>query len=167
MRSTTTIMFGHIDDPEVWAHHLLRLRDLQAETGGFTELVPLPFVHHRSPIFMRGGSRAGPTWRECLKMHAVGRIALHPLIPNIQASWVKMGVAGVAAALEVGVSDFGGTLFEEHISRMAGASHGLGLAVETIEDAIRGAGRVPRERTTTYGVPDVPYRDRVAAPRPS
>jgi FO synthase len=161
LRSTTTIMFGHIDDPEVWAHHLLALRDLQAETGGFTEFIPLPFVHHRSPIFMRGASRTGPTWREVLKVHAVGRIVLHPLFGNVQASWVKLGVDGVAAALDCGVNDFGGTLMEEHISRMAGASHGLGLAVDVIEDAIRAAGRIPRERSTTYGEPEVPYRDRV------
>ena len=164
LRSTTTIMFGHIDGPEQWAEHLLRLRDLQAQTGGFTEFVPLPFVHHRTPIFQRGASRTGPTWRECLKIHAVGRIALHPLIGNIQASWVKMGVEGVVAALEVGVNDFGGTLFEEHISRMAGASHGLGLAVDAIEEAIRGAGRIPRERTTVYGRPDPTYRERIGAP---
>ncbi len=164
LRSTTTIMFGHIDDPAVWAEHLLRLRDLQQETGGFTEFIPLPFVHHRSPIFMRGDSRTGPTWRETLKMHAVGRIALHPLFTSVQASWVKMGVEGVVAALEVGVNDFGGTLMEEHISRMAGANHGLGLTVEVIEDAIRRAGRVPRERSTTYGRPERTYRERVGQP---
>jgi FO synthase len=163
IRATTTIMFGHVDDPAAWATHLLALRDLQAETGGFTELVPLPFVHHRSPIFMRGESRTGPTWRECVKMHAVGRVVLHPLIPNIQASWVKLGVSGVVALLEAGVNDFGGTLMEEHISRMAGASHGLGLTVDDIEAAIRRAGRIPRERTTTYGVAEPAYRERVAA----
>ena len=163
IRSTSTIMFGHVDDPRSWAVHLLGLRDLQAETGGFTELVPLPFVHHRSPIFMRGASRAGPTWRECVRMHAVSRLLLHPLITNIQASWVKMGVEGVVAMLHAGCNDFGGTLMEEHISRMAGASHGLGVAVETIEEAICSAGRTPRQRTTTYGRPEVGYRARVAA----
>ncbi|MEX0873798.1 MAG: bifunctional FO biosynthesis protein CofGH [Actinomycetota bacterium] len=163
IRSTTTIMFGHIDDPEAWAIHLLRLRDLQAETGGFTEFVPLPFVHHRAPMFMRGGSRTGPTWRECLKIHAIGRIVLHPKITNVQASWVKMGVDGVIAALEVGVNDFGGTLGEEHISRMAGASHGLGHSVSEVEAAIRRAGRVPVERTTTYGRPERSYTERVAS----
>jgi FO synthase len=162
IRSTTTIMFGHIDDPVAWAIHLLRLRDLQVETGGFTEFVPLPFVHHRSPIFVRGASRAGPTWRESLKIHAIGRIVLHPYIPNIQASWVKMGVDGVMAALEIGVNDFGGTLGEEHISRMAGASHGLGHSVAELERAVRDAGRIPVERTTTYGRPDIPYTARVA-----
>ncbi len=167
IRSTTTIMFGHIDDPEAWATHLLRLRDLQTETGGFTEFVPLPFVHHRTPMFMRGGSRTGPTWRECLKIHAVGRVVLHPKITNIQASWVKMGVEGVMAALEVGVNDFGGTLGEEHISRMAGASHGLGHSVAEVEASIRHANRVPVERTTTYERPAVTYAERVAALSPT
>ncbi len=153
--STSTIMFGHVDDPVAWAEHLLALRDLQSKTGGFTELVPLPFVHHRSPIFMRGASRTGPTWRECLTMHAVSRIVLHPLIHNIQGSWVKLGVQGVVACLDAGVNDFGGTLMEEHISRMAGASHGLGLPVSEIETAIRSAGRTPVQRTTTYGRPAV------------
>ncbi len=163
IRSTTTIMFGHIDDPVAWAIHLLRLRDLQVETGGFTEFVPLPFVHHRTPMFMKGGARTGPTWREALKIHAVGRVVLHPRIPNIQASWVKMGVEGVMATFEVGVNDFGGTLGEEHISRMAGASHGLGHSVAEMENAIRRAGRTPVERTTIYGAPELLYAERVAA----
>jgi FO synthase len=162
LKSTTTIMFGHIDDPRAWAIHLLRLRDLQAETGGFTEFVPLPFVHHRAPMFMRGGSRTGPTWREALKIHALGRIVLHPHITNIQASWVKMGVEGVLAALDVGVNDFGGTLGEEHISRMAGASHGLGHSVVELESAVASTGRTAVERTTTYGRPARTYRERVA-----
>ena len=162
--STTTIMFGHIDDPHAWAVHLLRLRDLQAETGGFTELVPLPFVHHRTPMFVRGASRTGPTWRESLKMHAVGRIVLHPLIRNIQASWVKLGVEGVVATLDAGANDFGGTLGEEHISRMAGASHGLGHSVKEIEQAVIRANRSPVERTTTYGRPNLTYAQRLAAP---
>jgi FO synthase len=165
--STTTIMFGHIDDPRAWAVHLLRLRDLQEETGGFTELVPLPFVHHRTPMFVRGASRTGPTWRESLKIHAIGRIVLHPHIPNIQASWVKLGLDGVVASLDVGVNDFGGTLGEEHISRMAGASHGLGHSVNEIEQAVRSAGRVPVERTTTYGRPELTYAQRAAAPAPA
>jgi FO synthase len=161
--STTTIMFGHIDSPTAWAIHLLRLRDLQAETGGFTEFVPLPFVHHRTPMFVRGASRTGPTWRENLKIHALARVVLHPYITNIQASWVKLGVEGVLACLDVGVNDFGGTLGEEHISRMAGASHGLGHSVAEIRAAAERAGRVPVERTTTYGVPRRPYKERVAA----
>jgi FO synthase len=162
IRSTTTIMFGHIDDPRACAIHLLRLRDLQAETAGFTEFVPLPFVHHRTPMFMRGGSRTGPTWREALKIHALGRIVLHPHITNIQASWVKMGVEGVLACLQAGVNDFGGTLGEEHISRMAGASHGLGHSVYELESAVARAGRTAVERTTTYGRPARTYRERVA-----
>jgi FO synthase len=162
LRSTTTIMFGHIDDPGAWATHLLRLRDLQEETGGITEFVPLPFVHHRTPMFMRGGSRTGPTWPEVLKIHAVGRIVLHPYITNVQASWVKLGVEGVLAAAEVGVNDFGGTLGEEHISRLAGASHGLGQSVADMENAIERAHRNPVERTTTYGRPDLTYAERVS-----
>ena len=161
--STTTIMFGHIDDPAAWATHLLRLRDLQTETRGFTELVPLPFVHHRTPMFVRGASRTGPTWRESLKIHAIGRIVLHPHITNIQASWVKLGVDGVVASLDVGVNDFGGTLGEEHISRMAGASHGLGHSVSEIDSVVRRAGRTPVERTTTYDRPSLPYLERVGA----
>jgi FO synthase len=163
LRSTTTIMFGHIDDPHAWAMHLLRLRDLQRETGGFTEFVPLPFVHHRTPMFMKGGARTGPTWRECLKIHAIGRVVLHPHVTNIQASWVKMGVEGVLAAMDIGVNDFGGTLGEEHISRMAGASHGLGHSVSEMESAIRSRGRTPVERTTPYGRPELLYAERVAA----
>jgi FO synthase len=161
--STTTIMFGHIDNPAAWATHLLRLRDLQAETRGFTEFVPLPFVHHRTPMFVRGVSRTGPTWRESLKIHALGRIVLHPHITNIQASWVKLGVDGVVASLDVGVNDFGGTLGEEHISRMAGASHGLGHSVRELDSVIREAGRTPVERTTTYGRPSIPYLERAGA----
>ncbi len=159
--STTTIMFGHIDDPRAWAIHLLRLRDLQAETGGFTEFVPLPFVHHRTPMFVRGASRTGPTWRESLKIHAIGRIVLHPHIINVQASWVKLGVEGVVASLDAGVNDFGGTLGEEHISRMAGASHGLGHSVAEVEAAITRAGRTPVERLTTYERPKAPYAQRM------
>ncbi len=163
LASTTTIMFGHIDGPAAWATHLLRLRDLQAETRGFTEFVPLPFVHHRTPMFVRGASRTGPTWRESLKIHALGRIVLHPHITNIQASWVKLGVDGVVASLDVGVNDFGGTLGEEHISRMAGASHGLGHSVREIDSVIRSAGRTGVERTTTYGRPSVQYLERTGA----
>jgi FO synthase len=113
-------------------------------------------------MFMRGGSRTGPTWREALKIHALGRIVLHPHITNIQASWVKMGVDGVLAALDVGVNDFGGTLGEEHISRMAGASHGLGHSVNELESAVASTGRTAVERTTTYGRPARTYRERVA-----
>jgi FO synthase len=154
LRSTATIMFGHVDTPRSWARHLLRVRELQQRTGGFTELVPLPFVHMEAPIYLQGRSRSGPTFREALLMHAVGRLALHPWITNIQASWVKLGVAGAQACLSAGVNDFGGTLMNESISRAAGASHGQEMPPERMEEAIRAVGRVPRQRTTLYGTPE-------------
>jgi FO synthase len=160
LRSTATIMFGHVDTPRSWARHLLCVRELQQRTGGFTELVPLPFVHMEAPIYLKGQARSGPTFREALLVHAVARLALHPWITNVQASWVKLGLDGAAAALQAGVNDFGGTLMNESISRAAGASHGQELPPERMEDAIRAAGRVPRQRTTLYGVP---APDRVAA----
>jgi FO synthase len=153
LRTTSTIMFGHLETPVHWARHLLALRDLQARTGGITEFVPLPFVHQEAPMFRRGESRPGPTWREAVLMHAVARLALHPLIPNIQASWVKLGHAGAAALLAMGVNDFGGTLMNESISRAAGASHGQELGPEKMAAVIRAAGRVPAQRTTLYGTP--------------
>src|SRR5213079_1969306 len=152
--STTTIMFGHVDGPRNWARHLLRLRDQQRRSGGFTEFVPLPFVHMVAPIYLQGRARRGPTFRESVLMHAVGRLALHPWITNVQASWVKLGVAGAQAALSAGANDLGGTLMNESISRAAGARHGQELPPEAMEAAIRAAGRVPRQRTTLYGVPD-------------
>jgi FO synthase len=151
--STTTIMFGHVDGPRNWARHLLRLRDQQRRSGGFTEFVPLPFVHMEAPIFLQGRARRGPSFREAVLMHAVGRLALHPWITNIQASWVKLGVAGAQAALNAGANDLGGTLMNESISRAAGASHGQELPPETMEAAIRAVGRPPRQRTTLYGEP--------------
>ncbi len=160
LRSTATIMFGHVDSPRSWARHLLRVRDLQRETVGFTELVPLPFVHMEAPIYLQGRARPGPTFREALLVHAVARLALHPDVTNIQASWVKLGLDGATAALRAGVNDLGGTLMNESISRAAGASHGQELPPERMEEAIRAAGRVPRQRTTLYGTPDP---DRVAA----
>jgi FO synthase len=160
LRSTATIMFGHVDGPRSWARHLLRLREQQAETGGFTELVPLPFVHMEAPIYLKGLARPGPTFREALLVHAVGRLALHPHVTNIQASWVKLGLDGAAAALRAGVNDVGGTLMNESISRAAGASHGQEMPPERMEALIRAAGRVPRQRTTLYGEPDA---ERVAA----
>ena len=154
LRSTTTIMFGHVDTPRSWARHLLRLREQQERTGGFTELVPLPFVHMEAPIYLHGRARPGPTFRETLLVHAVGRLALHPWITNIQASWVKLGSDGAAAALRAGVNDLGGTLMNESISRAAGASHGQEMPPEAMEALIRSVGRVPRQRTTVYGAPD-------------
>ncbi len=151
LRSTATIMFGHVDRYEHWARHILRIRDLQAETGGFTEFVPLPFVHMEAPIYLKGRSRKGPTFREVVLMHAVGRLALHTLVPNIQTSWVKLGEAGVRACLQAGVNDLGGTLMDETISRSAGAEHGHEMAPREMEALIRGMKRVPRQRTTLYG----------------
>jgi FO synthase len=124
IRTTSTIMFGHVDRPKHWARHLLRLRDLQARSGGITEFVPLPFVPMEAPIYKRGKSRRGPTFREAILMHAVSRLVLYPHITNIQASWVKLGETGVAACLQAGANDMGGTLMNESISRAAGASHG-------------------------------------------
>ncbi len=160
LRSTATIMFGHVDTPRSWARHLLRTRELQQRTGGFTELVPLPFVHMEAPIYLKGRARSGPTFREAVLMHAVGRLALHPHITNIQASWVKLGLSGAQACLRSGVNDLGGTLMNESISRAAGADHGQEMPPELMEEAIRAAGRIPRPRTTLYGTPAA---DRVAA----
>jgi FO synthase len=150
LRTTSTIMYGHIERPMSWARHLLALRDLQAETGGFTEFVPLPFIHMEAPMYLRGMSRKGPTFREAVLMHAVGRLALHPLIPNIQASWVKMGPEGVARCLQAGANDMGGTLMNESISRAAGTEHGQEFPPEAMEALIRGIGRVPVQRDTLY-----------------
>jgi FO synthase len=149
-RSTATIMFGHIDRYEHWARHLIRVRDLQIETGGFTEFVPLPFVHMEAPIYLKGRSRPGPTFREVMLMHAVARLALHPHIVNIQASWVKLGAEGVDHCLSAGVNDLGGTLMDESISRAAGASHGQEMTPQRMEAIILAAGRTPRQRTTLY-----------------
>jgi FO synthase len=150
LRSTATIMFGHIDGYQHWARHLLRLRELQARTGGFTEFVPLPFVHMEAPIYLKGAARKGPTFREAVLMHAVARLALDPVIPNIQASWVKMGPDGAALCLEAGCNDMGGVLMDESITRAAGAVHGQQLVAEDIQHLIHEAGRVPQQRTTLY-----------------
>jgi FO synthase len=150
LRSTATIMFGHIDRYEHWARHILRIRRLQQETGGFTELVPLPFVHMEAPIYLKGRSRRGPTFREAVLMHAIARLALHPLITNIQTSWVKMGPAGVATCLRSGANDLGGTLMDESITRAAGARHGQEMTPVQMETVITLLGRTPRQRTTLY-----------------
>jgi FO synthase len=149
-RSTATIMYGHVDRPHHWARHLVRVRDLQIETGGFTEFVPLPFVHMEAPLYLKGRARKGPTFREAVLMHAVARLALHPYIPNIQTSWVKMGHAGVAACLNAGVNDLGGTLMNESITRAAGAAHGQETSPERMQALIEACGRSARQRTTTY-----------------
>ena len=149
--TTATIMIGHVDRHEHMARHLIRIRELQARTGGFTEFVPLPFVHMEAPMGVRGQSRHGPTLREVRLMHAVARLALHPLITNIQTSWVKLGPLGVAACLTSGANDLGGTLMNESISRAAGTTHGQEMPPEAMEALIRSIGRNPRQRTTRYG----------------
>ena len=153
LRSNVTLMFGHADTPRSWARHLVRAREQQRCTGGFTEFVPLPFVPMEAPMYVQGLARRGPTFRETLLVHAVARLALHPHIPNIQASWVKLGPDGTREALRAGVNDLGGTLMNESISRSAGAAYGQELAPEGMEELIRSAGRVPRQRTTLYGEP--------------
>ncbi len=159
--TTATIMYGHIDQPHHWARHLWQIRELQRRTGGFTEFVPLPFVHMEAPMYLRGRARRGPTFREALLMHSVARLVFHGLIDNIQASWVKMGEQGVAACLAAGVNDLGGTLMNESITRAAGSAHGQEWAPAWMEQQILAAGRQPRMRTTLYG--DVPQGRRQAA----
>ncbi|MBK5263722.1 MAG: 5-amino-6-(D-ribitylamino)uracil--L-tyrosine 4-hydroxyphenyl transferase CofH [Alphaproteobacteria bacterium] len=159
-RTTATIMFGHVDTPRHWAQHLIHIRALQARTGGFTEFVPLPFVHMEAPIALRGQARCGPTFREVRLMHAVARLALHPLIPSIQTSWVKLGAKGVAACLNSGANDLGGTLMNESISRAAGTQHGQEMPPAAMEALIRSLGRTPRQRTTLYGPVDEATRQR-------
>jgi FO synthase len=149
LRSTTTVMYGHTEGPRNWARHLIALREQQKRTGGFTELVPLPFVHMEAPIYLRGRARKGPTFREAILMHAVGRIALHPWITNIQASWVKLGMEGARIALSCGANDVGGTLMNESISRAAGAAHGQEAPPQRLEHMIRSLGRVPAQRTSS------------------
>ncbi len=153
LKSTATIMFGHVDGYRHWARHLLRVRGLQARTGGFTEFVPLPFVHMEAPIYLKGQSRKGPTFREAVLMHAVARLVLDPLITNIQASWVKMGPEGAVLCLSAGANDFGGVLMNESITRAAGAAHGQEISAQDIEGLIGAAGREPHQRTTAYGEP--------------
>lgn len=150
-RTTATIMYGHVDHPHNWARHLVNIRELQKETGGFTEFVPLPFVHMEAPLYLKGKARRGPTFREAILVHAVARLALNPVITNIQASWVKMGHAGVAACLRAGVNDLGGTLMNESITRAAGSEHGQETSPEMMIAMIEAGGRRPVQRTTSYG----------------
>ncbi len=151
--STATIMFGHVDRPQHWARHLLRVRRLQERTGGFTEFVPLPFVPLETPIYLKSNARPGPTYREAVLMHAVARLVLNPVIGNIQTSWVKMGREGAAACLNAGANDLGGTLMNETITRSAGATHGQEMPPEDIEKLVRSIGRTPKQRSTLYGEP--------------
>jgi FO synthase len=151
LRSNITIMFGSVESPVHWARHLVRTRDLQEETGGFTEFVPLPFVHMAAPLYLQGRARRGPTFREALLMHAVGRIAYAGLVDNIQVSWVKMGREGVRQVLRAGANDLGGTLIDENISRAAGASHGQRMTEEAFREWVEPVGRTLEQRTTLYG----------------
>jgi FO synthase len=149
-KTTATIMFGHLDGYVHWARHLLHLRQIQAETGGFTEFVPLPFVHMEAPVYLKGRARRGPTFREAVLMHAIARLALNPLIINVQTSWVKMGPDGVKVCLRAGANDLGGTLMDETITRSAGAVHGQEMTPAMMETIIRQIGRTPRQRDTIY-----------------
>jgi FO synthase len=150
LRTTSTIMYGHVESSLAWARHLLALRDLQGETGGFTEFVPLPFVHMEAPMYRHGRARRGPTFREAVIMHSVARLVLHPAITNIQTSWVKMGPAGAAICLDSGANDLGGTLMNESISRAAGTQHGQEFPPDAMEALIRSIGREPQQRDTLY-----------------
>jgi 7,8-didemethyl-8-hydroxy-5-deazariboflavin synthase CofH subunit len=151
LRSNVTIMFGAVEQPLHWARHLVRTRDLQKETGGFTEFVPLPYVHMATPLYLTRRSRRGPTFREAVLMHAVGRIAYHGWIDNIQASWVKLGRDAIGQLLSAGCNDLGGTLMDENISRAAGASHGQLMEPEDFAAVVEPLGRPVRQRTTLYG----------------
>lgn len=159
--TTATIMYGHIEQPRHWAAHLLRIRELQRRTGGFTEFVPLPYVHMEAPLYLKGRSRRGPSFREAVLMHAVSRLVFHGLIDNIQTSWVKMGRDGAPLCLRAGANDLGGTLMNESITRAAGAGHGQECSPAIMEEIIREAGRIPRMRNTLYG--DVSEERRQAA----
>ena len=166
LRTTSTIMFGHVEGYVHWARHLLRLRALQRDTGGFTEFVPLPYVHMEAPLYLRGKSRKGPTLREAILMHAVARLIFDSAIPNIQASWTKLGPLWAQRCLSAGANDLGGTLMNESISRAAGAAHGQEFDPQHMEELIRGVGREPWQRTTLYQAVDAErqWQARHAAP---
>ena len=152
LRSNITIMFGSVEQPKSWARHMVATRALQRETGGFTEFVPLPFVHMAAPIYLQHKSRRGPTFREALLMHAVARLAYAGDIDNIQVSWVKMGAEGSRQVLRAGVNDLGGTLMDENISRAAGARHGQRMGVEDLEAIVAPLGRPLVQRSTLYAL---------------
>ena len=156
IRTTSTIMYGHVDGPRHWAKHIRLIRDIQRETDGFTEFVPLGFVHHNAPIYLDGEARPGPTFEENLRMHAVARIMLHGYIPNIQVSWVKMGPDVSQQCLKAGANDFGGTLMDETISRSAGAPHGQHMHTKEFRRLIKEIGRIPAQRNTLYDLIDQP-----------
>jgi FO synthase len=150
--STSTMMYGHTELPEHWVSHLLLLREIQKETGGFTEFVPLGFIHSQTRLFQSGAARAGHSLHEDLIVHALARVLLHGHIPNIQISWVKMGFEQSLACLEAGANDFSGTLMEESISKAAGANFGEYVSPGELRALIRTIGRIPAERSTTYKI---------------
>ena len=149
--TTATIMYGHLERYRHVAKHLLRVKNLQMKTGGFTEFVILPYIHMESPLYLKGKARKGPTFREAVLIHAVSRLVLSPHFKNIQASWTKLGHEGIKACLRAGVNDIGGTLMNETITRAAGASHGQETTPDEMEKLIKSVGRQPRQRTTSYG----------------
>ena len=158
-----TMMYGHVDNPSHWVGHLALLRSVQERTGGFTEFVALPFIHHNAPVYLAGVARPGSTRRDDRAVHAMARLMLHGAIDHIQCSWVKLGVDGVVSMLQGGCDDVGGTLMEETISRMAGSQHGSRKSVEELEALAAAAGRPSRQRSTTYA--DVTAERHAAARR--
>jgi FO synthase len=158
IRSSATMMYGHVDHPGHWLTHLRLIAQIQDETGGFTEFVPLPFIHTNSPVYLAGVARPGPTVRENRAVHAMARLLFHGRIRNIQTSWVKLGREGVQVMLRGGANDLGGTLMEETISRMAGSQHGSAKTVSELEVIATEIGRVPRQRTTTYEL--IPFAEK-------
>jgi FO synthase len=150
LRSSSTMMYGHVDEPRHWVGHLNVLRDIQDRTGGFTEFVPLPFVHQNSPLYLAGASRPGPTHRDNRAVHALARIMLHGRISQIQTSWVKLGIERSQVMLNGGANDLGGTLMEETISRMAGSEFGSAKTASELMAIAEGIGRPARQRTTDY-----------------
>ena len=161
LRTSSTMMYGHVDTPAHWVGHLRVIRSIQERTGGFTEFVLLPFIHENSPIYLAGLARPGPTRRENRAVHAVSRLLLHGAIDSIQCSWVKLGDEGCRDVLRGGVNDLGGTLMEETISRMAGADHGSYKTISQLRAIAEPLGRPMRQRTTTYG--EVPEERQAAA----
>jgi 2-iminoacetate synthase ThiH len=168
--STSTMMYGHTETPEHWVRHMLLLRDIQKETGGFTEFVPLGFIHSQTRLFRKGHARAGASLAEDLIVHALARLLLNDTIPNIQVSWVKLGFPGALACLQAGANDFSGTLMEESISKAAGADYGESVLPEELRALIRSIHRVPAERYTDYAIrrvfPDVEGDERLPGERP-
>jgi len=150
--STSTMMYGHSEQREHWVRHMLLLRDIQKDTGGFTEFVPLGFIHSKTRLFRKGVARAGASLEEGLIVHALARLLLNETIPNLQVSWVKLGFPGALACLQAGANDFSGTLMEESISKAAGADYGESVTPCELRAMIRSIGRIPAERTTTYGI---------------